>query len=125
MAQSEEQVAYAAYVKKATDEHREVKAFQQWLATKDGYIDVPNMPEAPTHPDFKRLEAALVADPTDMRQLMTVLMDIIDIPSVQWIGAQRALKASLGSGIRQSVSPQMLMVWLDGFAAGARFGSTD
>jgi hypothetical protein len=39
MAQSKEQIAYAAYVKKATDEHQEVLPFGRWQTWK-------NLPEA-------------------------------------------------------------------------------
>lgn len=35
MAQSDEQIAYAAYVKEATDEHREVLPFGRWKTQRE------------------------------------------------------------------------------------------
>lgn len=88
-------------------------------------------PNRPDHPDFWRLSEVVLQldgaiDEAEDKEAVweRVVSDIVDIPSLEYMAEQRALRA-VGSAAPVALITKLTALYLDGFCAGAKFAAED
>jgi hypothetical protein len=83
----------------------------------------PRYSDRPDHPDFWLMSQAVIdldAASDEGKPFQEVVGDI-DLESLKYMAAQRALRAAMILADPVSRESQIMATWLDGFMAGARF----